>query len=77
MTLENGQKVTVPVRFVASVGHNNDWAMYMGWSNWSDGQIAAEGGKVREGTARAIIQETGSLIGAVNSQDFLERSYRR
>ena len=52
-------------------GHNNDWAMYMGWSNWDDARIAREGTKVSEPTARAIIDEAGyTLCG------FPERSYR-
>lgn len=77
MTLRDGTQVTCPVRFVASAGTNNDWAMYMGWSHWDDHMIARQGDKVRESTARAIIEETGSLIGGLNLQGFRERSYRR
>ena len=75
MTIQNGEKVTIPVRFVASAGHNDDWAMYMGWSDWSDEEIAGSGDKVREGLARAIIEHTENLTESLAG--FLERRYRR
>ena len=74
MILKNGEKVVVPVRFIASAGHNGDWAMYMGWSHWTDEQIASVGDKVGEGTARGIIEVTNHLDEPLAG--FLKRSYR-
>ena len=55
--IEPGAMVPVPFRFIAKAGFNNDWAMYMGWTEWSDEKIAAEGDKVFPETAKKIVQE--------------------
>ena len=56
MSIEQGTKVTIPVRFVVSAGDNDDWAVYMGWSNWTDEQIAKEGSKVSEKLGCALVE---------------------
>ena len=74
VTLESGEKVVIPVRFVASAGTNNDWAMYMGWSSWTDQEIASGGDKIGKDEATAIIRATASLDDRLDQ--FLQRHYR-
>ena len=74
MAIEPGTKVTIPVRFVVSAGTNGDWAVYMGWSNWTDEQIAKEGGKVLETLGRALIEQLQELDPKL--RDFLDLRWR-
>ena len=41
----------VPVKVVAVVGYSNDWAAYIGPSDWTDEQISKDGDKVSEDAA--------------------------
>jgi len=44
----------VPVKFVAVIGHADDFAVYMGLPEQSDGEIASYGDKVGEDVGRAV-----------------------
>ena len=75
MAVAPGTKVTIPFRFVASAGENNDWAVYMGWSAWTDERIAREGSKVPETLGRALAAQVVGLI--PEFQGFLDLIWRR
>lgn len=42
------------VKIVAVVGYNNDWAAYMGPSDWTDEQVAQQGDKLLASQAEPL-----------------------
>lgn len=69
-----GTKMVVPVRFVASAGYAEDWSMYMGWSNWTDEEIAKGGDKVSKETAERIVIDAS--MARPELRGFLNLHYR-
>ena len=52
MALEDSQVVNV--KFAAVEGAIGDWALYVGWGDWSDDRVKAEGHKVSYTLAREL-----------------------
>ncbi len=49
------------IKVVAKVGWGNDWAAYLGPSDWSDEKVADEGDKILEKAARILFPSFAHL----------------
>ncbi len=53
----------VPVKIVAVVGYGNDWAAYIGPSEWTDQRVSEEGDKISEDAAKNLFPAMAQAFG--------------